>query len=485
MNSIKIALPLAAILLFGGCSFTPKLQDVNFTMPADMTEQNLTINSNWWEQYNDPKLNALIEEGLKNNKDLQIAMLNIESARVSLRLEQAEWLPTINAQGGASRQKSSQEAYTSSGVSRVYNDFSLSAVLSYEIDLWGKVASSNKAARAALLASKASADTVRLSLSSSIADYYFALISYKEQLEIANQAVKTREDTVNLTQMQVDAGSERESVLSQQKSLLAQAKITRDAAEQNLYLTSSALGILLGRQPASLLVDKEIITAELPSDIVIPEYIPSSILAYRPDIESSYQQLIASNEQIGISRAAYFPSISISGLLGLQSANSGDLLQSSAKTWNLGGSLIAPLIDFGRTSNNVELAKIQKDISVLNYESTVLTAFGEVYDALNNRRILLQNLQNALDYESSLQRTLDLVTEQYNAGYTDYLSVLDSERSLLNAKISTVSTKQSLLSSGVSLFKALGGGWNKETYQEEYDKRVEEKRLKEKALENK
>ena len=479
MNKISIILLVATIFLINGCSLSPKLQDSNFTMPEDMLEQNLTINNKWWEQYNDFVLNSLVEEGLENNKDLQIAMLNIDYARVSLRLKQADWLPTINAQGGANRIKTSKEAYNSQGVSRVYNDFSLSAVLSYEIDLWGKVASSNKAARANLLASKANADVVRLSIASTIVDSYFAFISFKEQLSIANETIKTREETVNLTKLRFDAGAERESVLSQQKSLLAQAKITRDTIEQNLHLTSSALGILLGRQPADLLVDKEIMASKLPNDIVVPEYIPTSILSYRPDVEASYQELISSNELIGVNRAAYFPSISINGLLGLQSANSGDLLQSSAKTWSIGGSFIAPLIDFGKTRNNVELSRIQKDISVLNYEKTVITAFGEVYDALNNRRIYSQNLQNANELESSLQRTADLVTEQYDAGYTDYLNVLDSERSLLDAKLSVISTKHSLLSSGVSLFKALGGGWSKETYEEEYNKRVAEKNKKE------
>jgi len=478
MSKNIIILPLMAIFLFSGCSLSPKLEDSNFTLPSDMVEQNLTINPKWWEQYNDLTLNALIEEGLENNKDLQIAMLNIDYARVSLRLKQSDWLPTIGAQGGANRVRTSEEAFVSQGMSKIYNDFSLSAILNYEIDLWGKVASSNKAARANLLASKANADIVRLSLASAIADSYFALISFKEQLNIVEKTIKTREETVNLTQIRFDAGAERESILSQQKSLLSQAKITRDTIEQNLYLTSSALGILLGRQPASLLVDKEIMASKLPNDIVIPDFIPTSILTYRPDIEASYQRLISSNELIGVNRAAYFPSISISGLLGLQSASESSLLQSSAKTWSIGGSFFAPLIDFGRIRNNVKLSEIQKEISVIEYEKTVITAFGEVYNALNSRKIYTQTLQNTDDLVTSLQRTLDLVTEQYDAGYVDYLSVLDSERSLLDAQLVAVSTKRALLSSGISLFKALGGGWNKETYQDEYNRRVTEKNTK-------
>ena len=462
MNKNIIATSLMVFFLLSGCSLSPKLESPKFTLPQDMANQNININPKWWEQYNDSTLNSIIEEGLENNKDLQIAMLNIDRAMVSLGLKQSDWLPTIGVQGGANKISTSEESFASQGVSRTYNDFSLGAILSYEIDLWGRVASSNKAARANLLASKATADTVRLSLTSAIADGYFALIAFKEQLNIVEQTIKTREETVNITQIRVDAGIERESILSQQKSLLAQAKITRDTIEQNLHLTSSALGILLGRQPSSLLV--KVMASKLPNDIVIPDFIPTSILSYRPDIEASYQKLVSSNELIGVSRAAYFPSISINGLLGLQSADAGNLLLSSAKTWNIGGSFFAPLIDFGKTSSNVKLSKIQKDISTIEYEKTVITAFGEVYNALNSRKIYSQSLQNTNDLVTSLQRTLDLVTEQYGAGYVDYLTVLDSERSLFDAKLVAISTKRSLLSSGVSLFKALGGGWNKENY---------------------
>lgn len=464
MSKKYIVLLILSIVFLGGCSLSPKIDDSNFTLPENMSSENNNISIKWWEEYNDQTLNALVEEGLQNNKDLQIAMLNIEYARVSLSINQADWYPTINGQAGANRVKTSKEAFNSGGVSRIYNDFSLSAILSYEVDLWGRIASTNKAARATLLSSKATADAIKLSLAANIVDSYFALISLKEQLEIANQAIKTREETVNLTKIKVEVGEERESVLAQQQSLLFSAKITKDSIEQNLALTSSALGILVGKEPASLLVDKNIQTSKLPNDVVVPENIPSSIIDQRPDIEASFQKLISSNELIGVSRAAYFPTLSISGLFGLNSDTTGDLLQSSAKTWNIGGTFVAPLIDFGKTRNNVKLAEISKNVAVVEYEKTVLTAFGEVYDALNSRNILKRNLHNALEYERYIQRTLDLATEQYNAGYIDYLTVLDNERSLLNAKISTIQTKQSLLSSGVSLFKALGGGWDKETY---------------------
>jgi multidrug efflux system outer membrane protein len=211
-----------------------------------------------------------------------------------------------------------------------------------------------------------------------------------------------------------------------------------------------------------LLVDRNVTVAKLPNDIVVPSDIPSNILENRPDVEASFQQLVSSNELIGVARAAYFPSLSLAGRFGLDSSDADRLLRSSAKTWNIGASLAAPLIDFGRTSNNVRMSKISKDIAAVNYEKTVLNAFSEVYNAMASRILLEENLKNAQAFEKAIARTSELVKYQYDAGYADYMSVLDAERSLLSAKLSTIQTHQALLSSGVALFKALGGGWKKE-----------------------
>lgn len=455
-------------LVFGGCSLTPKL-DIKSVESADIqalgfnvTEKNSTINQEWWKEYNDEELNALVDEALKNNKDIEIALLNISLSRASLAIKEADLYPSLSAQGGASRTGTSRETYASGGRGSIFNDFSLSAILNYEVDLWGRVSSSNRAARAVLLSSEASADAVRLSLASSVVDSYFALVSLKEQIAITEDTIATREKTLELTRIRFEEGVDRESTMVQQQSLLTSAKITKNNIEQQIAIASSALGILLGRDVKDLLADKSIRLAALPNDIVVPNDIPSSILENRPDVEVSLQQLISSNELIGTARAAYFPSLSLSGLFGFSSADAGDLLRSSAGNWNVGASLAAPLIDFGRTSANVDVAQIQKDINVVNYEKTVLNAFREVYNALSSRALLELNHKNALDYEAAIARTLELVQYEYEAGNVDFLSVLDAERSLLSAKLARVQTHQSLLSSGVSLFKALGGGWHKE-----------------------
>ncbi|MDR0407536.1 MAG: efflux transporter outer membrane subunit [Campylobacteraceae bacterium] len=464
----KICLMIACATIFAGCSLSPKLtttyvesSDIS-ALGFDVDDNNTTtISDKWWEGYGDETLNSLVEEALGNNKDLEIALLNISLARASLAIKESDRYPTLSAQGGTSRTQTSEEAFSSQGRRVTYNDFSLSAILSYEVDLWGKISSANAAAKADLLSSKATADGVRLSLASGVVDSYFILLSLKEQLSLVKQTIQTREETFELTKTRFEAGIERESTLAQQESLLSSAKITKNNIEQQIATTGSALGILLGRDVKGLLADKNIATETLPNDISVPNNIPSNILENRPDIEASFQQLVSSNELIGVARSAYFPSLSLSALFGLNSYEADNLFRSSARTWNVGATLAAPLIDFGKTSNNVEIAKISKDIAAINYEKTVLNAFSEVYNAMTSRILLEENLKNAQDYEKAIKRTLELVNYQYEAGYVDYLSVLDAQRSLLNAQLSTIQTRQALLSSGVALFKSLGGGWDK------------------------
>jgi multidrug efflux system outer membrane protein len=432
----------------------------------NVTEANLTISDKWWEGYNDPTLNALVEEALNHNKDLEIALLNISLARASMAIKDADYYPALSAKAGATRTQTSPEAYTSQGRKSLFNDFSLSAILTYEVDLWGRVASSTASAKASLLASKASADAVRLSLAANVVDSYFVLVSLKEQLDLTTRTLKTREETYNITKIRYDAGAESETVLAQQESLLAAARITKNTLEQQLSTTSSAMGVLLGRSVGDLLVDRNITISKLPDAIELPRDIPSTIIEKRPDVEASFQNMVSSNYLIGVARAAYFPTLSLSGLFGLDSADTDTLLKSNAKTWNAGAALAAPLIDFGRTSNNVEMAKISTDIAAKQYEKTVLTAFGEVYNAMRASMLLDENFKNAQAYEQSLQKVRTLTQYQYDAGYADYLNVLDSERSLLGAKLSTIQTHQALLSSGVALFKALGGGWDRSQVRE-------------------
>ncbi|MDR3345547.1 MAG: TolC family protein, partial [Campylobacteraceae bacterium] len=265
---------IVCAFLLGGCSLSPKLtvESVNATDISasgfNVTTDNTTISSEWWREYNDDVLNSLVNEAFAHNKDFEIAILNISLARASLAIKESDRYPTLSGKGGASRTQTSEEVLSSGGQRATFNDFSLSAILTYEVDLWGRVSSANAAGRANLLSSKANADTLKLSLASGVVDSYFVLISLKEQLAIAKDTLRTREETLKLTKIRFEAGAERESTLAQQTSLLSAAKITKNSIEQQIALTSSALGILLGRDVGDLLVDRNVTVAKLPNDIV-------------------------------------------------------------------------------------------------------------------------------------------------------------------------------------------------------------------------
>lgn len=467
------AISLAA-LIFGGCSLSPELNVPQTPLPEHYTsESNQTtapINVQWWKNYHDEKLSALIEEAYKNNYDLQEAMANISLARASLSSSTSDRYPSLDLQGSGKRVRSSADTF-SSKAHTTYNDFSLSAVLSYEIDLWGKYKEAETSARSSLIATYAAKDTVKIALASSVADSYFTLLSLYEQLGIVNDTIQTREEGLKRYQAQYRAGSITKATLLQEQALLESARINKDALDQSIALQQSALAVLVGKSPKAIAeFSQEAFAHQLPNDISVPSNLPSELLNNRPDIKQAEEKLKAANANIGVARAAYFPSISLSGVLGFESTQLSNLFQPSAGTHNFGGSLASPIFNMGKTSANVESAKATKEIAEINYARTVQQAFQDAYDALNKRRILTQKLEHQKAYVDSMSQVYVLAKRQYEQGYGDYLTLLDAKRTYLAAQLDLVQLKQSLLSSGISLYKALGGGWDKESFNQETSK---------------
>lgn len=467
------AISLAA-LIFGGCSLSPELNVPQTPLPEHYTsasnQTTAPINVQWWKNYHDEKLSALIEEAYKNNYDLQEAMANISLARASLSSSTSDRYPSLDLQGSGKRVRSSADTF-SSKAHTTYNDFSLSTVLSYEIDLWGKYKEAETSARSSLIATYAAKDTVKIALASSVADSYFTLLSLYEQLGIVNDTIQTREEGLKRYQAQYRAGSITKATLLQEQALLESARINKDALDQSIALQQSALAVLVGKSPKAIAeFSQEAFAHQLPNDISVPSNLPSELLNNRPDIKQAEEKLKAANANIGVARAAYFPSISLSGVLGFESTQLSNLFQPSAGTHNFGGSLASPIFNMGKTSANVESAKATKEIAEINYARTVQQAFQDAYDALNKRRILTQKLEHQKAYVDSMSQVYVLAKRQYEQGYGDYLTLLDAKRTYLAAQLDLVQLKQSLLSSGISLYKALGGGWDKESFNQETSK---------------
>lgn len=460
-----------AALIFSGCSLSPELNTPQTAFPQHYTsEGNQTtseISVQWWKNYRDDKLAALIEEAYRNNYDLQEAMANISLARATLSSATSDRYPSLDLQGSGKRVRSSADTF-SSRAHNTYNDFSLSAVLSYELDLWGKYKEAEVSSRASLIATYAAKDTVKIALASSVADSYFTLLSLYEQLDIVNETIQTREEGLKRYRAQYIAGAITKMTLLQEEASLNSARITKDALDQSILLQQSALAVLVGKSPQAIAeFSQEAFAHQLPNDISVPANLPSELLNNRPDIKQAEEKLKAANANIGVARAAYFPSISLSGLLGFESTQLSNLFQSGSATHNFGGSVAAPIFNMGKTSATVESAKAAKELAEINYAKTVQQAFQDVYDALNKRHMLRQKLEHQKAYVDSMSQVFVLAKRQYEQGYGDYLTLLDAKRNYLAAQLDLVQIKQSLLSSGISLYKALGGGWDKENFYKE------------------
>lgn len=448
------------LLLLSGC--TQLSGPVPLAVVIAQGEENQRVAPDWWKAYEDERLNALVEEALTYNHDLQRAAANVALASAYLSGAQAQRYPSLSGSASAGRQQTSGE--TAAGTPQVRaNAYALSAVLSYELDVWGRLKMADRSATESLLASKASQDAVRLGLVASVVDSYFAVVALNEQKEIAARTVALREESLEIMRKKMRYGVVSEYEVLANEALVTQAKSTLESIENALVRQKSALHVLLGTAPDKLFGEGVVLErASLPDSITVPQGLPSSLLEQRPDIQAALYALQASNANIHVAKAAHFPSISLSGALGYESAALGNLVRSSANTWSLGGSLVAPLFDFGRVAAGVEQAKAAQELARLAYEQSVYRAFNEVHEALSARQSLAASREYLKTQEAIQARLLELSTLRYEKGVSDYLSVLDATRSLLEAQLGVVQAQQAVLSGDISLIKALGGGWNLE-----------------------
>ena len=460
-------------LILNGCTSSNDLVIPQTEFPLEYSNnansKSIIIEEQWWKNYQDEKLSLLIEEALKNNHDLQTAMVNISLSRASLSSSTSERYPTLEVQGSTNKIKTSADTFESN-IHNKYNNYSLSTVLSYEIDLWGKYKDAQNSAKSSLLASYASRDTVKLALIASVMDNYFTLISLNEQLNVINQIVLAKEEELKRYQTQYNVGSISKIDIYQEKSSLINLDMEKNSIEQSIALQKSALAVLVGKTPKE--IDefcKEIFKEKLPNDITVPLDLPSNLLNNRPDIKQAEENLKSANYNISVAKAMYFPKISLTALVGFESMNSNNLFQSSALKNSLGSSLVSPILNTGKISANVDNAKANMELAEINYKKTVQQAFQEVYDILNKRDAILKNMEHQKTYTKNIEEIYRITQNQYNQGYVDFIALQSAKRNYLSSQTNLIKLNQSLISSTVSLYKALGGGWS-----EEYLKKIEE-----------
>lgn len=468
---------VVAAAMLAGCTVGPDYERPTMELPgawgspaasAAATPASLgaaevsTVRPDWWTSFDDPVLSRMVDQALTANDDIMLAAARVSEARAILRFTEADRLPQIDAEASAARVRSSGDL-TLPGGSRTGNNFRLAGLLSYEIDLWGRLARADEAARAQLLATEAARDAVRLAVAADTALGYFNLRALDEQLAIAERTVGSREEALTLQQAQFNAGAITELELRQAQGELATARAQVPQLRQARNEQATALAVLLGSTPRAVIEDaipRGLTIDDLPVPPILPADLPSTLLERRPDIRSAEGQLAAANAEIGIARAAYFPRLSLSALLGLESLELDRLFGSGTGTWQIAGGAAAPLFDFGRTEANVRAAEARREQALAQYQGTVRTSFREVVDALGAQETTAERLAAEADQLATRQDTLRLAKRRYDEGYSSYIEVLDAQRTLFQAELDRVAAQRERLAAAVDLYKALGGGWS-------------------------
>jgi len=419
----------------------------------------------WWKVYGDPVLDRLIEEALANNASVMLALARVDEARAALGATSAEQLPYVTASANRNRTRLSQRGATPlpPGFDPERNDTRVSADVSYEIDLWGRLRNATQAARAELLATEAARETVSIALTSDVVQDYFALRSLDEQLAATRRSLATRTEALELQKKRAQLGDISEYDYRQLEADIAAERAQLPVLEQQRAQQENALVVLLGRSPKAIYegaLEAGADPEEQTVAIVVPGGLPSELLLRRPDLVQAEQTLIAANARVAVARAAYFPRISLTGALGSESVALSDLFTGPAGIWQVAIAVSQPIYGGGRFDAQVEAAGARERQALAQYRLAIQNAFREVRNALIAQAKARERLAAEGDRAAALGATLRFARLRYQNGMTGQLEVLDAERNLLAAQQNRIDALRSQRAAIADLFKALGGVWS-------------------------
>jgi multidrug efflux system outer membrane protein len=443
-----------ASMLLASCMVGPDYKRPDAQLPATFAEPasqaTPEIAAQWWTLYRDPLLDELIVRGLERNADVRLAVARVEEAQAALREAQATvFFPLVQGNAGASRSRTLQFGTA--------NNFSLGLSTSFEVDLWGRLRRAERAVQDQLLASQYGRDTVRLTLAATIARTYFAARSLDSQLVASEEILRAANESLGLARKRSDAGVASALDVYQAASLQsAAAAQAKEIARQRATVVHQ-MGTLTGRLDLTVPA-KDI--ASLPVPPLPPAGLPSLLLERRPDVRQAEAQLAAATERIGVARAAQFPTLSLTGSLGLQSNDLDALFKPGAHVWSVGANVLGPILDGGRYRARTEQAEAQARQAEALYQRAVETAFREVSDALSNVRLAADSETDLVARLDAARNALRLAQRRYEQGYSAYLEVLDAQRTLNDAQLAFIRNRQAYLSYTVDLMNSLGGGWS-------------------------
>lgn len=412
----------------------------------------------WRDYFADARLREVIALALANNRDLRVAALNIEKARAQYRIQRADLFPAIGASGGQNAQRLPGDL-TRSGEAETTRQYSATVGLSaYELDFFGRIRSLNAEALETYLGTEEARRSAQISLVAEVASTWLILAFDSERQALARSTYETRLKSHDLVRRSSEAGAVSALDLHQSQTLLQSARA--DVARYSTFVAQdeNALALVVGAPvPAELLpatlTDAVSAVAELPAGV------PSEVLTRRPDILQAERALRAANASIGAARAAFFPSISLTAAAGTASSTLGGLFESGSGTWSFMPQIRIPIFEAGRLKASLEVAEVQRDINVAQYEKAIQTAFREVADALAERATLVERLDARRKQVEATQAGFRLSEARYKGGVDSYLGLLDAQRSLYTAEQELIIVRLAEVANQVTLYKALGGGW--------------------------
>ena len=464
--TVCAALRLCLVLLLAGCAAVGPDYERPATglpgaypdAPADLAAT-AGIQTEWWKLYGDQRLDELVASALERNADMRIAVARIEEADANLREAGASFLPQVDFGATPARSRISNQTATPipSSVPLVRNNVRLALSTAFELDFWGKLRRALEATRALALGSRYAKEVVTLSLAGLTTQAYFSLRSLDAQIAVTRTTLESRDEALTFVRNRARGGIASDLDVNQAELARADASIQLKDLLRQRALIEHQLGSLTGRLDLALPTG-DLLTLPMPP--LPPAGLPSTLLQRRPDVLQAEQQLIAANAQIGIARAAMFPTISLTSYLGLESSGLSTLLATGAGIWSLGFGMALPIFDAGRYAARTQAAEARQKQAVGGYQKAVETAFREVADALTTVQ-QTEALEQDLQLRAKAARyALRLARLRYDAGYSAYLEVLDAQRTANDAELAFVRNRQSRLAASVDLMKSLGGGWS-------------------------
>jgi len=401
-------------------------------------------------------LNDLVATALRENKDLMIAAARVEQFAGNYGIVRSGLFPQVGAGYEVRRQRDISAVVVGAGGDETYNSYNAVLNASWEIDIWGRIRRQTEAARAQLMASEEGRRAVILSLVGSVSGAYINLRDLDRQLDIARATAKSRGESYEIFKLRFAGGIISVLELSQNRSQYEEALASIPPLEKAIAQQENGLSVLLGRNPGPIPRGRDIDHLALPA---IPAGLPSDLLERRPDIRRTEQDLIAANAQIGAAKAAYFPTISLTGLFGYASTSLSNLFDSQSKVWSYGSPITMPIFTAGAIAGQVQAAEAAQQQALFAYQKAIQEAFREVNDSLVSRDRTREQLKAQRRQVEALQQYAATARLRYDNGYTSYIEVLDAERSLFNVQLQYTQTQQVEFQSMINLYLAMGGGW--------------------------